>query len=85
MAVGALDEAGQEKQGRSTSGVKRQYLGCAGRVANGINTVHLSYMREGTGHALIEARKEEAFVQAGKQCSGWRARWTYGAGHACAA
>jgi hypothetical protein len=37
--------------------VKRQYLGCAGRVANGINTVHLSYVREGAGHALIGARQ----------------------------
>jgi hypothetical protein len=33
------------------AGVKRQYLGCAGRVANGVNTVHLSYVREKTGHA----------------------------------
>jgi SRSO17 transposase len=57
MAVGALDETGQEKQGSSTSGVKRQYMGCAGRVANGINTVHLSYARERTGHALIGARQ----------------------------
>ncbi len=32
-------------------------MGCAGRVANGINTVHLSYMREKTGHALIGARQ----------------------------
>jgi hypothetical protein len=55
MAVGALDESGQEKQGAATAGVKRQYLGCAGRVANGINTVHLAYVREGTGHALIGA------------------------------
>jgi hypothetical protein len=30
-------------------------MGCAGRVANGINTVHLSYVRERTGHALIGA------------------------------
>ena len=57
MTVGALDETGQEKQGSSTSGVKRQYMGCAGRVANGINTVHLSYVREATGHALIGARQ----------------------------
>jgi SRSO17 transposase len=57
MRVGALDETGQEKAGSSTAGVKRQYLGCAGRVANGINTVHLSYVREGTGHALIGARQ----------------------------
>ena len=57
MAVGALDETGQEKQGACTAGVKRQYMGCAGRVANGINTVHLSYIREKTGHALIGARQ----------------------------
>lgn len=57
MAVGALDETGQEKQGTSTAGVKRQYMGCAGRVANGINTVHLAYVREKTGHALAGARQ----------------------------
>jgi SRSO17 transposase len=55
MATGVLDETGQEKAGAATAGVKRQYLGCAGRVANGINTVHLSYARQGTGHALIGA------------------------------
>ncbi len=57
LAVGALDETGQEKQGTCTAGAKRQYMGCAGRVANGINTVHLSYVREKTGHALIGARQ----------------------------
>ena len=57
MTVGALDETGQEKQGGSTAGVKRQYMGCAGRVANGINTVHLAYVREKTGHALAGARQ----------------------------
>ena len=56
-AVGAMDETGQVKQGSVTAGVKRQYLGCAGKVANGINTVHLSYVRERTGHALIGARQ----------------------------
>jgi SRSO17 transposase len=55
--VGAVDETGQEKAGQATAGVKRQYMGCAGRVANGINTVHLSYVREGAGHALIGARQ----------------------------
>ena len=29
------------KQGTKTPGVQRQYLGCAGKVANGIVTVHL--------------------------------------------
>jgi SRSO17 transposase len=57
LVIGAIDETGQEKAGSATAGVKRQYLGCAGRVANGINTVHLSYVREKTGHALIGARQ----------------------------
>jgi len=57
LVIAALDETGQQKQGRATCGVKRQYMGCAGRVANGINTVHLSYVRERTGHALIGARQ----------------------------
>ena len=49
LVIGAIDETGQEKAGEATAGVKRQYLGCAGKVANGINTVHLSYVREGPG------------------------------------
>jgi SRSO17 transposase len=57
LVIGAIDETGQEKAGEATAGVKRQYLGCAGRVASGINTVHLSYVREKTGHALIGARQ----------------------------
>jgi SRSO17 transposase len=57
LVIGALDETGQEKQGEATAGVQRQYLGCAGRVANGINTVHLAYVREHAGHALIGARQ----------------------------
>jgi SRSO17 transposase len=57
MVIGAIDETGQEKAGGATAGVKRQYLGCAGRVANGINTVHLAYVQERAGHALIGARQ----------------------------
>lgn len=57
LRIAALDETGQQKQGTATCGVKRQYMGCAGRIANGINTVHLSYIRERIGHALIGARQ----------------------------
>jgi SRSO17 transposase len=57
LAVGAVDETGQVKQGEHTAGVKRHYLGCAGKVANGITTVHLAYAREQAGHALIAARQ----------------------------
>src|SRR5438045_9221915 len=55
LVVAALDESGQEKDGGSTAGVKRQYMGCAGRVANGVNTVYCSYATPG-GHALVGAR-----------------------------
>lgn len=57
LVIGALDETGQEKAGCATAGVQRQYLGCAGKLANGINTVHLAYVREHAGHALIGARQ----------------------------
>jgi SRSO17 transposase len=57
LAVGAIDETSQVKQGAATAGAKRHYLGCVGKVANGITTVHLSYVRERTGHALIGARQ----------------------------
>jgi SRSO17 transposase len=57
LAVGAIDETSPVKQGERTAGVKRHYLGCAGKVANGITTVHLAYAREGIGHALIAARQ----------------------------
>src|SRR5260370_1179506 len=53
-AVLVLDESGQEKAGEHTAGVKRQYLGCAGRVANGINVVYASYAAP-AGHAIIAA------------------------------
>ena len=57
LVIGALDETGQEKKGEFTAGVKRQHMGCADGVANGINTVHLAYVREKTGHALIGFRQ----------------------------
>ena len=55
FAVLVLDESGQQKAGERTAGVKRQYLGCAGRVANGINVVFASYAAP-AGHAIIAAR-----------------------------
>ena len=57
LRVGALDETGQEKKDEFTAGVKRQHMGCADGVANGINTVHLSYVREKTGHVLAGFRQ----------------------------
>lgn len=57
LKILALDETGQEKKGEHTAGVKRQYMGCAGRVANGINTVHGAWIREGTGQILAGFRQ----------------------------
>ena len=54
-AVLVIDESGQEKAGEHTAGVKRQYLGCAGRVANGINVVYATYAAA-AGHAAVAAR-----------------------------
>jgi SRSO17 transposase len=54
-AVLVADESGQEKAGERTAGVQRQYLGCAGRVANGINVVYASYAAP-AGHAVVSAR-----------------------------
>lgn len=55
LRVAALDESGQEKTGSATAGTQRQYMGCAGRIANGVNTVYCSYATPG-GHALAGAR-----------------------------
>ena len=55
LTVGALDESGHQKQGTATAGAKRQYMGCAGRVANGVNTVYCTYATP-RGHALVGAR-----------------------------
>jgi SRSO17 transposase len=57
LKVLALDETGQEKKGESTAGVKRQHMGCAGGVENGVNTVHAAWIREGTGQVLAGFRQ----------------------------
>ncbi|MGV9387111.1 IS701 family transposase [Nonomuraea sp. NPDC003707] len=55
FAVVVLDESGQEKKGASTAGVKRQYVGCAGRVSKAVNIVYAT-LASGRGHALAGAR-----------------------------
>ena len=57
MVIGAIDETGREKGGRSHRGRQTPVPGVRGKVANGINTVHLSNVREAAGHALIGARQ----------------------------
>ena len=51
--VGLIDETSARKQGTKTPGVARQYLGCVGKVDNGIVTVHLGVCR-GAYHALLD-------------------------------
>ncbi len=48
-----VDESGFLKQGRHSAGVKRQYSGTAGRVANCQIGVFLTYASRG-GHALLD-------------------------------
>jgi SRSO17 transposase len=51
--VGLIDETSAVKQGTKTPGVARQYLGCVGKVQNGIVTVHLGVCR-GTYQTLLD-------------------------------
>lgn len=52
--VGIVDETSALKKGTKTPGVQRQHLGCAGKVDNGIVTVHLAVAR-GRFKALLDA------------------------------
>jgi SRSO17 transposase len=52
--VCVLDETSALKKGTKTPGVQRQYLGCAGKVANGIVTVHL-VVTHGKFKALLDS------------------------------
>jgi SRSO17 transposase len=51
--VGLIDETSAAKSGTKTPGVQRQYLGCLGKVENGIVTVHLGACR-GRYQALLD-------------------------------
>ncbi len=52
--VGVIDETSCAKKGDRTPGVRRQYLGCLGKIDNGIVTVHVGVAR-GTFQALLDA------------------------------
>src|SRR4051794_27486393 len=52
--VGVIDETSCRKWGGHTPGVQRQYLGCVGKIDNGIVTVHLG-VAKGTFQALLDA------------------------------
>jgi SRSO17 transposase len=52
--VGVIDETSCRKWGEHTPGVQRQYLGCVGKIDNGIVTVHIGVSR-GRFHTLLDA------------------------------
>ena len=52
--VGVIDETSCRKWGEHTPGVQRQYLGCVGKIDNGIVTVHIG-VAKGTFQALLDA------------------------------
>jgi SRSO17 transposase len=52
--VGVIDETSSRKWGDQTPGVQRQYLGCVGKVDNGLVTVHVGVAR-GQFRALLDA------------------------------
>src|SRR5262249_36614753 len=52
--VGVIDETSCRKWGEHTPGVQRQYLGCVGKVDNGIVTVHVGGAK-GCFQALLAA------------------------------
>jgi SRSO17 transposase len=52
--VGVIDETSSVKKGDQTPGVQRQYLGCVGKIDNGIVTVHVG-VAKGRFQALLDA------------------------------
>jgi SRSO17 transposase len=68
--VGVIDETSCLKKGDQTPGVQRQYLGCVGKVDNGIVTVHVGAAR-GRFQALLDA---ELYLPASWDCDRDRCR-----------
>jgi SRSO17 transposase len=52
--VGVIDETSCVKKGGKTPGVQRQYLGCVGKIDNGIVTVHVG-VAHGRFQTLLDA------------------------------
>ena len=52
--IGVIDETSCVKKGDRTPGVQRQYLGCVGKIDNGIVTVHVG-VAKGRFQALLDA------------------------------
>jgi SRSO17 transposase len=82
--VGIIDETSCQKWGDQTPGVQRQYLGCVGKIDNGIVTVHVG-VAKGTFQALLDADLylPESWAEDRSRCRaagipnevGYRAKW----------
>jgi SRSO17 transposase len=82
--VGVFDETSCQKWGEQTPGVQRQYLGCVGKIDNGIVTVHVG-VTKGTFQALLDADLflSEAWAGDRERCReagipddvGYRSKW----------
>src|SRR5262249_1596491 len=82
--VGLIDETSALKSGTKTPGVQRQYLGCVGKLDNGIVTVHLGVCK-GPYKTLIDAELflPEEWAADRQRCSaagipedmGYRPKW----------
>jgi SRSO17 transposase len=82
--VGVIDETSCQKWGDQTPGVQRQYLGCVGKIDNGIVTVHLG-VAKGTFQALLDADLylPESWAEDRERCReagipdevGYRSKW----------
>jgi SRSO17 transposase len=82
--VGVIDETSCQKWGDQTPGVQRQYLGCVGKIDNGIVTVHIG-VAKGTFQALLDADLylSESWADDRPRCRnagipddvGYRAKW----------
>jgi SRSO17 transposase len=82
--VGVIDETSCQKWGDQTPGVQRQYLGCLGKIDNGIVTVHVG-VAKGTFQALCDADLylPEAWAEDRPRCReagipdevGYRSKW----------
>jgi SRSO17 transposase len=82
--VGVIDETSCQKWGDQTPGVQRQYLGCVGKIDNGIVTVHVG-VAKGTFQALLDAELyvPEGWAEDRDRCReagipdavGYRSKW----------
>src|SRR5271167_3958395 len=82
--IGVIDETSAAKKGDQTPGVQRQYLGCVGKIDNGIVTVHVGLAR-GTFQTLLDADLylPRSWTQDRPRCRdagipdeiGYRAKW----------